>query len=66
MRSLTTNTWAVQPEYCTDLSAGPEGWTPVPDYDNQLQVGTNVTTLSGQPPPNLQHRFFRIRRIPPP
>ena len=66
LRSLTTNTWAVQPEYCTDLTAGPTGWTPISDYDNLLQLGTNVTTLLGHPPPNQPYRFFRIRQIPPP
>ena len=63
--SLTTNTWAVQPEYCTDLTDGPEGWMQIPGYSNLLQVGANVTTLLGQPPPNHPHRFFRIRQIPP-
>ncbi|MDH3282472.1 MAG: hypothetical protein OEQ18_15275, partial [Gammaproteobacteria bacterium] len=62
--SVTTNTWAVQPEYCTRLSCEVGGWTPIPVFDNTLQITTNVTEFV-DPAADEPYLFFRIRLIPP-
>jgi len=62
--SLTTNAWAVQPEYCTRLSCDAGGWTPIANFDNTLQTATNVTEFA-DPAADEPYVFFRMRLIPP-
>jgi uncharacterized repeat protein (TIGR01451 family)/uncharacterized repeat protein (TIGR02543 family) len=62
--SHTANTWAVQPEYCTNLTSTPAAWVPILPFDNVLQTSTNMTSF-GYPLPDTPELFLRVLQIPP-